>query len=190
MMVYEILLIFITINQLPPYINLKTNWFFIIIYLSLDGINCGYCSIDNCEYCFEYVYDNNNNLIVSIDKNREYIQWDKYKIHLGCAQCYKGYYYSFQTNKCELLSQDMQLCDIAIQLYSNQHIQCLKSQSLINSIQNIYCEHIPQCLQCINNYSQSINSFLNTPKINNQIQIKTNNSIRILTAIDFKHSIH
>ncbi|CAD8136990.1 unnamed protein product [Paramecium pentaurelia] len=128
-------------------------------YLSLDGINCGYCSIDNCEYCFEYVYDNNNNLIVSIDKNREYIQWDKYKIHLGCAQCYKGYYYSFQTNKCELLSQDMQLCDIAIQLYSNQHIQCLKSQSLINSIQNIYCEDIPQCLQCINNYSQSINSF-------------------------------
>ncbi|CAD8043811.1 unnamed protein product [Paramecium primaurelia] len=190
MMVYEILLIFITINQLPSYINLKTNWFFIIIYLSLDGINCGYCFIDNFEYCFEYVYDNNNNIIVSIDINREYIQLDNYEIHLGCAQCYKGYYYSFQTNKCELLSQHMQQCDIAIQLYSNSKIQCLKTQSLINSIQNIYCENIPLCLQCIHNYSQTINSFLNTLKIKNQIQVKSNNSISILTALDFKQSIH
>ncbi|CAK55664.1 unnamed protein product (macronuclear) [Paramecium tetraurelia] len=128
-------------------------------YVSLDGINCGYCSIENCEYCIEYVYDNDNNLIVSIDVNRDNIQSDMYQIHLGCAQCVKGYYYSFQTQKCQLLADDMAECDVGLSLDVNQGIVCLKSQSLSDSIQSTFCQDTKLCLQCINNYSSTLPSF-------------------------------
>ncbi|CAD8111336.1 unnamed protein product [Paramecium sonneborni] len=124
-------------------------------YISLDGINCNICSIDNCIYCFEYIV-NNNIYTTSLDIQFSIFNSDFRQVNLGCALCKKNYFYNQITQKCELqLSQTN--CDFALILISNLEQKCIIGLQNSDAIQVSFCQDIQFCLECINDYNPNNN---------------------------------
>ncbi|CAD8143728.1 unnamed protein product [Paramecium pentaurelia] len=126
-------------------------------YVRLDRQSCGICSIENCKYCFEYLYLGGY-YYTSFESSIYLGFYDQYQTFIGCAECYPGYAFSLITNKCEIQSEDTKDCDSGVYDYQDTFI-CLKSTLLTTSIQNNDCSDMLNCYQCIKQYTYQIMNF-------------------------------
>ncbi|CAD8161017.1 unnamed protein product [Paramecium octaurelia] len=109
---------------------------------------CQLCSISNCKYCFQYNSQNLNENSILRNGFQKTVLSDDFEV--GCAQCLKGYVYSFRLKQCL-----PQYNEIDCQSYINDQdeLQCYSTQfdQLITKFQQIQnCqEQLPNCEQCI-----------------------------------------
>ncbi|CAD8108038.1 unnamed protein product [Paramecium primaurelia] len=124
-------------------------------YISLDGINCNVCNIDNCIYCFEY-YFNNNQYFTTLDIKFSTFNSHFHQINVGCALCSKNYFYNQNTQQCELQIFDNNYnCEFAIINQSDFSKKCIRGSENAFAIQIQKCPGISFCLECINNYKDN-----------------------------------
>ncbi|CAD8087563.1 unnamed protein product [Paramecium sonneborni] len=123
-----------------------------LYYVSLDGKNCRECNIENCIYCFEYIY-NGGLYYTNLDLKFNIINYDIFSVFFSCALCKENYFFNSNSQKCELkpLNDD---CDFAI-IFTDSTQKCIISSKNIDAVQNIDCLTLQYCKQCIKNYNQN-----------------------------------
>ncbi|CAK56679.1 unnamed protein product (macronuclear) [Paramecium tetraurelia] len=116
-------------------------------YYITSNYDCVLCSITNCVYCFEYVFDD-------LTKSTLYQNFQKFNgednLKVGCALCEDGYIFDFQLGECLKKSSKIDTC---LRSYINQEgteICTLSSKQDFSVAKEIInCEQlISNCLQC------------------------------------------
>ncbi|CAD8187960.1 unnamed protein product [Paramecium octaurelia] len=116
-------------------------------YYITSNYDCVLCSITNCVYCFEYIFDD-------LTKSTLYQNFQKFNadenLKVGCAMCEDGYIFDFQLGECLKKSSKIDTC---LRSYINQEgteICTLSSKQDFSVAKEIInCEQlISNCLQC------------------------------------------
>ncbi|KAM3129918.1 hypothetical protein pb186bvf_018027 [Paramecium bursaria] len=117
-------------------------------FLTLDKFNCNECSIQNCDYCYQY-YQNSisNEIAISLDLKFNQVDLSLNGIVISCARC--GYGFTISGNTCieQLLSSE---CLTGI--IENNKFQCLIGFDENTGLQFNNCNLIENCNSCFVKY--------------------------------------
>ncbi|CAD8095118.1 unnamed protein product [Paramecium sonneborni] len=120
---------------------------------------CVICEIKHCLYCFNYLASDPKQTTLNSQDNYSLIDEE---IKLGCAQCYEGFIFEFQTGKCIYQQPSQENC---LRSYINLQSEEICTLSAIDdfsiAFEIINCQnHILWCKQCIKTFQSTIKCLL------------------------------
>ncbi|CAK86412.1 unnamed protein product (macronuclear) [Paramecium tetraurelia] len=121
-------------------------------YYRTSTYECKLCSIENCQYCFEYL--SNDLTKCTLYKNFQPFGFDD-SYHLGCALCKDGFIFDFTSGICKYQQPQIINCIRSYINLQGQEICTLSTEDNFNVA--------PEIINC-NRYIANCNQCLQTPQ--------------------------